>query len=64
MYWRGAYMVYVGKLEGRRSLGRLRRRWKGNIKMYHRDVEWWGEAWAGSIWLRIGRSGELLSIRQ
>jgi hypothetical protein len=30
---RGAYRVLVGKLEGRRSLGRPRRRWENNIKM-------------------------------
>jgi hypothetical protein len=60
MYGRGAFVVLVGKLEGRRPLGRLRRRWEDNIKMYHREVEWWGGgAWTGSIWLRIGRSGEL-----
>ena len=29
---RGAYRVLVGKPEGKRPLGRPRRRWKGNIK--------------------------------
>jgi len=29
---RGAYRVLVGKPEGRRQLGRLRRRWEDNIK--------------------------------
>jgi hypothetical protein len=29
----GAYRVTVGKPEGKRTLGRCRRRWKGNIKM-------------------------------
>ena len=28
-----AYRVVVGKLEGKRTLGRLRRRWNDNIKM-------------------------------
>ena len=30
---RGAYRVLVGKLEGKRPLGRLRRRWVDNIRM-------------------------------
>jgi hypothetical protein len=29
----GVYMVLVGKPEGRRPLGRSRRRWEDNIKM-------------------------------
>jgi hypothetical protein len=35
---RGAYRALVGKPEGRRPLGRLRRRWKDNIKMDLREV--------------------------
>jgi hypothetical protein len=30
---RGVYRVLVGTPEGKRPLGRPRRRWKGNIKM-------------------------------
>jgi hypothetical protein len=30
----------VEKPEGKRPLGRLRRRWVDNIKMDFRDVEW------------------------
>jgi hypothetical protein len=30
---RGAYRVLAGKPEGRRRLGRPRRRWEGDIKM-------------------------------
>jgi hypothetical protein len=30
---RSAYEVLVGKPEGKRQLGRLRRRWEDNIKM-------------------------------
>jgi hypothetical protein len=30
---RGVYRDLVGKPEGNRTLGRLRRRWKDNIKM-------------------------------
>jgi hypothetical protein len=37
---RGAYRALVGKSEGRRPLGRLRRRWKDNIKMDLREDGW------------------------
>jgi hypothetical protein len=30
---RGAYRVWVGNPEGKRPLGRPRRRWENNIKM-------------------------------
>jgi hypothetical protein len=41
----GAYKILVGKPEGRRPLGRPRRRWEDNIKMDIReivfgDVDW------------------------
>jgi hypothetical protein len=35
---RGAYRALVGKPEGRRPLGRLRRRWENNIKMDLKEV--------------------------
>ena len=35
---RNTYKVLVGKLEGKRSLGRPRRRWEDNINMDLRDV--------------------------
>jgi len=31
---RGIYKVMVGKHEGKRPLGKPRRRWEDNIKMY------------------------------
>ena len=34
----GAYRVLVGKLEGKRPLGRPRRRWVDNIKMDLQEV--------------------------
>jgi hypothetical protein len=37
---RGAYRVLVGRPEGRRPLGRLRRRWEDNIQMDLQKVEW------------------------
>jgi hypothetical protein len=42
---RGAYRALVGKPEGRRPLGRPRRRWKDNIKMDFREVGWGGMDW-------------------
>jgi hypothetical protein len=41
----GAYNILVGRPEGRRPLGRPRRRWEDNIKMDPRkmgfgDVDW------------------------
>jgi len=34
----GVYRVLVGKTEGKRPLGRPRRRWEGNIKMDLQEV--------------------------
>jgi hypothetical protein len=42
---RGAYRALVGKPEGRRPLGRPRRRWKDNIEMDLREVGWGGMDW-------------------
>jgi hypothetical protein len=50
--------VMMGKPEGRRSLGRPRRRWEDNIKMDLR--EWDKGAWTRLIWLRIRTGGKLL----
>jgi hypothetical protein len=35
---RGAYNVLVGRPEGRRPLGRPRRRWEDNIEMDLREI--------------------------
>jgi hypothetical protein len=35
---RSVYRVLVGKPEGRRSLGRARRRWEDNMKMDLQEV--------------------------
>jgi hypothetical protein len=35
---RNAYRILVGKLEGKRPLGRPRRRWVDNIKMDIREI--------------------------
>jgi hypothetical protein len=55
---RGAYRVLVGRCEGRRPLGRPRRRWEDNIKMDLQEVGW--GAWTELIWLRIGTDGGIL----
>ena len=39
------YRVLVGKAEGRRPLGRPRRRWEDNIKMDHQKVGCGGIDW-------------------
>ena len=48
---RGAYRVFVGKLERKRLLGTPRRRREDNIKMNLQEVEW--GAWTGLIWSRV-----------
>jgi len=42
---RGIYRVLVGKYEGKRPLGRPRRRWEDNIKMNLQKVECGGMDW-------------------
>jgi hypothetical protein len=42
---RGTYRVLVGRPEGRRPLGRPRRRWENNIKMDLQEVKWGGTDW-------------------
>jgi hypothetical protein len=37
---RNAYRILVGKPEGRRPLGRTRRRWVDNIKIDLREIGW------------------------
>jgi hypothetical protein len=49
---RNTYKVVVVKPEGKRPLGRPRRRWEVNIRMVLRETEW--------NWLRIRTVDELL----
>ena len=42
---RGVYRVLVGKSEGKRPLGRPRRRWVDNIKMNLQEVRCEGMDW-------------------
>ena len=55
---RGAYKVLVGKPEGKRPLGRPRRRWVDNIRMYLQEVGCGHEDWIGVAQDRDG-SGSL-----
>jgi hypothetical protein len=57
---RNACRILVGMPEGKRPLGRPRRRWEDNIKLDLRGIGWDGMVWIGLIWLRIGTSGGLL----
>ena len=52
---RGVHKVLVGKPEGKRPLGRPRRRWEDNIKRIFR--KWEGVVGTGWSWLRIGKGG-------
>jgi len=40
-----AYKILVGKPEGTESLGRPRLRWKGNIKIYLKEIGFEGVGW-------------------
>jgi hypothetical protein len=51
---RGAYNILVGKPEGRRPLGRPRRRWEDNIKIDLREIGFWD---VDSIHLAQDRTG-------
>ena len=51
---RVVYKVLVGKNEGKKALGRPRRRWEDNNKGLQ-EVSW--GAWTGTSWLRIGTVG-------
>jgi hypothetical protein len=42
---RNAYRLLVGKPEGKRPLGRPRRRWVDNIRMYIGEVGWGDADW-------------------
>ena len=52
---RGVCRVLVGKPEGKRPLGRPRRKWEDIIKMDLQEVDL--GVWTGSSRLRIGTGG-------
>jgi hypothetical protein len=43
--WKGVYRVMVGRPEGKRPLGRPRRRWEGTIKLDLREIGIDGANW-------------------
>ena len=50
---RGVYRVLAGKPEGKRPLGRPRRRWEDNIKMDLQEVGCW---WGGVVdWIELAQ---------
>jgi hypothetical protein len=53
---RGVYRVLVRKPEGKRPLGRLRRRCEDNIRMDLQEMGYLG-VWTGLGWLRIQTGG-------
>jgi hypothetical protein len=55
---RKLYKVLVGKPEGKRPLGRPRRRWEDGIRMDLREIGW--VVWIGFDWIRTGTGGGLL----
>jgi hypothetical protein len=58
---RSAHRLLVGKPEGKRTVGRPKRRWVDDIEMDLIEIGWgWG--WTGLVWLRIGTSGELCEL--
>jgi hypothetical protein len=46
---RGGYRILVGRPEGKRPLGRPRRRWEDNIKIDLKEVGW------GMDWIELAQ---------
>jgi hypothetical protein len=42
---RNAYRILVGKADGKRPLGKPRRRWEDSVMMDLREVGWGGMGW-------------------
>jgi hypothetical protein len=55
---RKVYKVLVVKPEGKRQLGRPRRRWEDGIRTDFREIGL--RLWIGFEWLRTGTGGVLL----
>jgi transposase len=47
---RNAHRILVGNPEGKRPIGRPRRRWEDNIKMDLREI-----GWGGMVWIDLAR---------
>ena len=50
---RGVYTILMGKPEGKRPLGRPRRRWEDNIKMHLQEV-----GWGDMDWIDLAEDGD------
>jgi hypothetical protein len=48
--------ILMGKPEGKRPLGKPRRRWENNIKMYIQEVRWGG----GMDWIDLVQNWDSL----
>jgi hypothetical protein len=57
---RKVYKVLVGKPEGKRPLGRPRRRWEDGIRMDLSEIGL-GGVWIGFDWLRIDQCQAVVS---
>jgi hypothetical protein len=58
---RKVYKVLVGKSEGKRPLGRSRRRWEDRVRMDLREIGL--GVWIGFDWLSTGTGCRLLWVR-
>jgi hypothetical protein len=59
---RNAYRLLMGKPEGKRPLGRPRRRWADNVRMDLGDVGWGDVDWIGLAQDRNRRSALVNSV--
>jgi hypothetical protein len=50
---RNEYKILVGKPEGKRPLGRSRRRWVDGVKMGLREI-----GWDGMDWIDLAQDGD------
>jgi hypothetical protein len=50
---KGIYRVLVGRLKGKRPLGRPRHGWEDNIKMYSREIGIYGANWIQLVQDRV-----------
>jgi hypothetical protein len=50
---RGVYMIWVGRPEGKRPLGRPRRRWEDNIKLDLKEIGIDGANWIQLVQGRV-----------
>jgi hypothetical protein len=51
---KGMYRVLLGKPEGKRPVGRPRRRWEDNIEMDLQEVGCGGMDWIKLLWIGTG----------